>query len=207
MPTVRTPRRRILDAASELFLQDGYRVSMDAVAKRADVSKQTVYSHFSNKDALFRAAIKELVTPLHTPLDARNDSIESSLQAMAVQYNRYICSPSTTALGRMLIAEAPRFPRAARELYQSGSGTVLERLSERIRQSMQTGELRHDDPRQAAEIFLSMLDGMNPQRTLLGLRRRGRKAQDTWASNAIEIFLRAYQTHSPSTDQTSRKSP
>lgn len=200
------PRRRILDAASQLFLQDGYRVSMDAVARRADVSKQTVYAHFHNKDALFRAAVEEMVTPLHASLD-NGDGIESTLCDMAALYSRHTSDPATTALGRMLIAEAPRFPRAARQLYQCGSGAVLKRLSERIAQSMRHGELRRDDPEQAAELFLSMLNGMAPLRSLLGLRQRGRKAQDTWTSHAVKVFLRAYQPRSPLTDQPSRKSP
>ena len=48
----------ILHAASELFLSQGFQgTSMDAVAKRAGVSKQTVYSHFANKEELFKACI------------------------------------------------------------------------------------------------------------------------------------------------------
>lgn len=202
-----TPRRRILDAASQLFLQDGYRVSMDAVARRADVSKQTVYAHFRNKDTLFRAAVEDMMTPLHASLNRPRAGIEESLRCMARIYSRYSGDASTAALGRMLIAEAPRFPRAARQLYQSGAGAVLERLSAHIAQSMQRGELRCDNPDQAAELFLSMLNGMSPQRSLLGLPRRGRKAQDIWASHAVQVFLRAYRTPSPSTEQPPRTSP
>ena len=48
----------ILGAAAELFLAQGFQgTSMDAVAKRAGVSKQTVYSHFANKEELFKACI------------------------------------------------------------------------------------------------------------------------------------------------------
>ncbi|HET8553687.1 MAG TPA: TetR/AcrR family transcriptional regulator [Rhodanobacteraceae bacterium] len=203
-PSSPSAHQRILDAACQLFLENGYRVSMDAVARHAGVSKQTVYAHFSSKDALFRAAVEVLVTPLHASLDAHQDNIESSLRSLAETYSRHTSDPSNAALGRMLVAEAPRFPRAARQLFQSGSGAVLERLSERIGQSMCHGELRRDDPRQAAELFLSMLNGMNPQRNLLGLRSRGRKAQDMWASHAVNVFLRAYRPHSPA--HSSRKS-
>jgi len=45
--------KAIRDAASELFMTDGIeRTSMDAIAQAAGVSKQTVYSHFKNKDDL-----------------------------------------------------------------------------------------------------------------------------------------------------------
>ena len=48
----------ILHSASCLFIENGFaNTSMDNVAKASGVSKQTVYSHFDNKDALFKAAI------------------------------------------------------------------------------------------------------------------------------------------------------
>src|SRR5215471_10405262 len=50
--------RRILAAARSLFLNLGYgETSMDAIARRAAVSKATLYSHFDGKDALFAALI------------------------------------------------------------------------------------------------------------------------------------------------------
>ena len=52
----RSPHKRpaILDAATEVFLSCGYLgTSMDEVAARSAVSKQTVYQHFASKEALF----------------------------------------------------------------------------------------------------------------------------------------------------------
>ena len=52
-------RQSILEAAAGLFLEHGFsQTSMDLVANTAGVSKQTVYSHFNNKDALFSAVIE-----------------------------------------------------------------------------------------------------------------------------------------------------
>ena len=52
-------RRAILEAAKSLFLRNGYDgSSMDAIAAEAGVSKLTVYSHFTDKETLFSAAIK-----------------------------------------------------------------------------------------------------------------------------------------------------
>lgn len=198
---------RILDAACQLFLENGYHVSMDAVAQLAGVSKQTVYAHFRNKDALFAAAIETLVKPMHDSLDTCQDDIEGCLHALATVYCQHARDPSTTALSRILVAEAPRFPRAAKQLYQSGSGAVLGRLSARLEHSMHHDELRQDDPDQAAELFLSMLNGMTPERSLLGLRQRGRKAQDKWTIHAVNMFLRAYRPEAPSPVQPSRTSP
>ncbi|MEU7812433.1 TetR/AcrR family transcriptional regulator [Pseudonocardia sp. NPDC049154] len=47
----------ILAAATDCFLADGYAgASMDRVAERAGVSKQTVYGHFGGKESLFTAS-------------------------------------------------------------------------------------------------------------------------------------------------------
>lgn len=48
-------RRRMLDAAYELFCSDGYRTTtMEAIAARAGVAVQTLYFTFHTKDELFQ---------------------------------------------------------------------------------------------------------------------------------------------------------
>lgn len=52
-------RKAILEAAKTLFLSNGYDgSSMDAIAAEAGVSKLTVYSHFTDKEKLFAAAVQ-----------------------------------------------------------------------------------------------------------------------------------------------------
>ncbi len=51
-------RRRILDAAYGLFWRQGFlRVAMDDIAARAEVTKRTLYQHFSSKDDLIKSAL------------------------------------------------------------------------------------------------------------------------------------------------------
>jgi AcrR family transcriptional regulator len=65
-------RRRILRAAHELFLVQGYRkTSIDDIARKAEVAKGTVYLYFENKGQLLihaigleKSSLRSLVTPL-----------------------------------------------------------------------------------------------------------------------------------------------
>jgi TetR/AcrR family transcriptional regulator of autoinduction and epiphytic fitness len=59
-------RERVLVVALEVFGRYGFRkASMDEIARSADISRQGLYLHFDNKEALFRAAVgKELDTAL-----------------------------------------------------------------------------------------------------------------------------------------------
>ena len=66
-------RRAILDAATTLFLREGYlATSMDQIAAAASVSKQTVYKQFADKQSLFREIVTGTVAGSATPLPGRS---------------------------------------------------------------------------------------------------------------------------------------
>jgi TetR/AcrR family transcriptional regulator, regulator of autoinduction and epiphytic fitness len=55
-------QRRLLDAGLATFMRYGYRkASMDEVARAAHLSRQAIYLHFPNKEALFRAVVRYAV--------------------------------------------------------------------------------------------------------------------------------------------------
>ena len=54
----RTTRRRIIDAAAALFVDQGYgKTTLEQVAERAGVAVQTVYFHFGNKRTVLKEAL------------------------------------------------------------------------------------------------------------------------------------------------------
>ena len=77
---VRT-RGRILDAASELFLERGYaRTTMRDIAKRADVARDTVHAIFGNKARVLTALIDVRLVP-----DTGVDNITQRPDALAIR--------------------------------------------------------------------------------------------------------------------------
>ena len=62
-------RSCILEGATRVFLTSGYgAASMDSIAAEAGVSKQTVYSHFGSKDALFEAMVRQKCDDMTGPM-------------------------------------------------------------------------------------------------------------------------------------------
>jgi len=109
-------RHAIVRAAFEAFAEHGFRLSLDEIAERASVSKVTIYSHFTNKEELFRTVITEQLEEavaasreLRKPLPG-SDSLETELRALCRACVGVLTSPVMTRLQSVLEAEAKRFP-------------------------------------------------------------------------------------------------
>lgn len=198
-------QKRVLQAACTLFLRDGYRVSMGSVAREAGVSKQTVYAYFENKDTLFHAAVEQLVLPLHASLAPEGRDLSDTLQALAQAHHTHVMDHDNVALGRMLIAEAPRFPAAAKTFFRTAIDLIAARLARCMAEAMDQGRMRREDPDVAAELFLSMLHGLEGDRRLFGMRARGQRAQDEWARHAVTVFMHAYDIRSDGEARSNKK--
>jgi TetR/AcrR family transcriptional regulator, regulator of autoinduction and epiphytic fitness len=112
MSTASTPdgarRERVLTAALEVFGRYGFRkASMDEIARSADISRQGLYLHFANKDALFRAAVRhEMDTALDDASRRLNEpgvALERRVvAALDAWLGRYVGSLLTSDIGNLL---------------------------------------------------------------------------------------------------------
>ena len=103
-----TRRERVLAVALEVFGRYGFRkASMDEIARSADISRQGLYLHFANKDALFRAAVRqELDSALGEVSRCLNEEgvgLERRVvAALDAWLGRYVGSMLTSDIGNML---------------------------------------------------------------------------------------------------------
>ena len=87
-------RERVLAAALEVFGRYGFRkASMDEIARSADISRQGLYLHFANKDALFRAAVRQ-------ELETALGEVSRSLNAEGVVLERRVVGALDAWIGR-----------------------------------------------------------------------------------------------------------
>ncbi|HEX6993918.1 MAG TPA: TetR/AcrR family transcriptional regulator [Gammaproteobacteria bacterium] len=109
---------RILEAATQLFLRDGYAAtSIEAVLDASGGSKATLYSYFSTKDELFRAVVQEAIRAQRQPTLELGANPKSALVDFIVQAFEVMSSPRHRALLRVVVAERERFPDLARLYY------------------------------------------------------------------------------------------
>ncbi len=186
----RDTRARILEAALDTFCEKGYGACVDDIARRAGVVKQTLYHHYGSKESLFREALTGLVNVLLVDLGARSGSLREDLLRFAESFQAQAMSAQGLALHRMLVAESPRFPELARAVFEVWqlAGAELARL---LREGMERGELRRDDPDFAAEMLISLLTGTQRDLLLLGMPVACPEQSDRMV-RIVECFLRAY---------------
>lgn len=166
----------ILHAASCLFLKEGFaNTSMDTVAKASGVSKQTVYSHFESKDALFKAAISskchsyQLDTQQLIDASFGSLSLFECLQKVGCQFVRLLQDPEAIAIFRVIIAEAVNSPHVATLFYQAGPEASLATLSTMIEKFGQ-GSLSADVAQQLAVDYCALLKGEYHTMMLCGIK-------------------------------------
>jgi TetR/AcrR family transcriptional regulator, mexJK operon transcriptional repressor len=193
-------RAAILEAARQEFLANGFLgTSMDRVAAIAAVSKQTVYKHFSDKEALFREVVTNLVQSRDGGtstdfLTTGEGSVGERLASFARYFLKGVMQPDVLKLRRLVIGEVERFPELGQAFYDLGPRRATEQLGLALRQAAAQLGLSLEDPDLAAEhlLWLILSIPLN-QAMLLGDKVRfSGAALDKYADEGVAVFLRAY---------------
>ena len=193
-------RRSIIDAATRLFLDQGYQgTSMDEIAAAAEVSKQTVYKQFQDKDRLFSEIVLGVTERAEAIADAlqirfeRIDDLERDLISIAVSYATGVVSPDVVRLRRLVIAEAVHFPELAATYFtqapQRGLAAVAEGLGSLVARDL----LAIDDIDLAAIQFAYLVLGPLIDRALFLPTTDITPDQiEYYAAAGVTSFLRTY---------------
>jgi len=199
-------RRAIMQAATALFLRDGYRsTSMDQIAADAAVSKQTVYKQFADKEQLFReivlevtgnseAIIADLTSVLRSSEINSAADLRTVLTDLARRYIDGVLRPNVLSLRRLIIAEAERFPDLARTYFEQAPSRGIDIIAEALRSYEKRGLLKMGDPRLAAAQFAYLVLGIPQDRAQFCPTERPSPAErDLLAAEAVRVFLAAYR--------------
>ncbi len=192
----RAKAEAILVAAAQVMAERGFGAPIEAIAKRAGVSKQTLYNHYGGKAGLLRALIHRRVEAVSAPLarDRAEPSPEAALAAFARELMEAALSPHNIALTRVAIQGASDMPDIARALHEAGMAAAYARLVQFLDAETKAGRLGVDNPHEAAEFFTGMV-GARQLSALLGLPMATDGATMDHLSAAIaKLFVTAYRS-------------
>ena len=194
-PPTPSVRERIIEGAADLFRENGYDVSMEAIAQAAGVSKQSLYNHFGSKEELFKSIISLRSEALRAPLlEAGGDrDPRAVLLDFARQYHALALSARGAGFMRTIVSASQRFPEIGADFFEVGPRRTLELLTDWVRRQEQAGRLSTPNAALAAEHFLSLLFGYTQLKGMLGLEAQLAAVNaEERAAFCVDLFMRAF---------------
>jgi AcrR family transcriptional regulator len=186
-------RSRIVAAAYRLLRHEGFsRMTIDAIANKADVSVPTVYAIFKSKTGILTALLDE--------------SMFGSDYEEIVRYAQSATDPETRLRRAAAVARQIRSAQSTAFELMRGAGVVapelakLERDRERLRYDREesvisslanSGKLRPELNHQKARDIFWMLTGGDVYRMLVGERRWSPEQYENWLADTLVEFLLA----------------
>jgi len=152
----------ILEAAKQVFGESGYAgTKLDAVARRAGVSKGTLYHYFDGKEALFREMVRAKVVAALAHAEETVRTFDGSSRELLVilisgMYRR-LRDEGLARVGRVVQAELPSFPELAQFYFEEVILRSRRLVSRVLERGVASGEFREVDHGFAARGLASLL--------------------------------------------------
>lgn len=185
----------IAEAALELFVEHGFAATrMEAIAKRAGVTKGTVYLYFPSKEDLFRAVVKENILPnleQGERLVAEHTGSAAELLALLVRRSWELMQTSRTqCMPKLMLAEGKNFPELAKFYVDEVVQRVRRLFASVIERGIASGEFREVDTTTAAKLVLAPLHNLTTWRQSLMSFDPVKWDFEKYMDLHIDIFLR-----------------
>lgn len=169
-----TPRQgEVLDAVLALLVEGGDALTMTAVARRANCSKETLYKWFGDRDGLLTATVRWQASKVRAgnydrqKLDAA--SLRESLEDFAANWLRVISSKTSIALNRVAVSHAGSGKsNLGAIVLANGRFAIGERLKPLLEAGRDAGLLAFDDAETAFRTFFGLVGRDVQVRLLLG---------------------------------------
>ena len=137
----------ITAAAMSAFAEKGFAATkVEDVARRAGVSKGLLYLYFKTKEDLFKAVIRNFVSP---KVDALIENIETTdmtagefLAGPFLKFAQSIPKSPARILVRLLVSEGPRHPDLVAWYWENVVSRGLEALRTLLVKGVRSGEFR-----------------------------------------------------------------
>lgn len=181
-------RQAILQAAQDIFLSEGYVLtSMDNIAKRAQVTKQTVYRYYPSKIVLFKATLEHIgqSEEFDFLVHLENPNTKEALYKFAYGFIQVHLSAEHLATFKLLVSESGKAPEIVHSFCAVGMDEVNGKLSEFFIKRLGVKE---------AEISMQLWTAMllaQRESVLIGMKKPSDQEIQAYAKKATDFLLAA----------------
>ena len=166
-PRGRAKRDQIRAAAQELFLERGFSgASTDAIARKAGVSKETLYRYFSNKEKLLAICLDSMISDLSVsqtfsaddsnPIRSRQE-LRAALLELASGFVETLLQPDYLELTRIIVSETPRLPQLGDVFRSAVPETADRRIINILNRTQESGLIHIIDKEATTRMFVGPL--------------------------------------------------
>ncbi len=187
-------KQRILDAARELFVRQGYEsVSMRKIAGKIEYSPATIYTHFKDKDEILDCLCEETFFKLHQEKMAavhqmKGDALQVLKKGMET-YIRFGLDHPEHYIVTFILKAAPYEKPRSRETRKAKTGQqCFNDMRNLVRRCMEEGKIKNADVEETSQALWAGIHGV----TALLITQPGFPfvERDRLIGRAIEILLR-----------------
>ena len=152
----------ILTAALDVFTERGFAATkLEDVAKKAGVTKGTIYLYYENKEALFKAIVRNTIVPVIAKGEALAQAFTGSardlFEKLVREYWRLVGETELSGIPKLMMAEAGNFPELARFYYQEVVTRGHKLMAGVLERGIKAGEFRPVNISVATKIAMSPL--------------------------------------------------
>ncbi|MDH7789509.1 TetR/AcrR family transcriptional regulator [Ochrobactrum sp. AN78] len=157
----------ILCAAARVFYRDGFQgASIDLIASEAGVSRQTIYNHYRDKEALLAAVVDDAFDRMMSSLFAvlatfpqSSENLEDDLIAFSIRMSRNcVYDPSTAFLRKVFQSDEDALPLGAKLCSTKGPAQGVPAIAAHLARLALAGDLVIEDPDLAARHYLALIN-------------------------------------------------
>ncbi len=199
-----TPRQQqVLTAALDLLVEQGDRLTMTSVARRASCSKETLYKWFGDRDGLLTATVQWQAAKVKAPHVDRwrldQASLRQSIEQFAHDLLGTIVGQVSVTLNRLAIGHAGAEKHGLGQIVlENGPLAIRKRLKPVLEAGREARLLRFDSSEEAYRSFFGLVVRDAQIRLLLGESYNPTEAEVTRdAARATEQFLKIYGVGQP----------
>jgi len=152
----------LITAALDVFAERGFAATkLEDVARRAGVTKGTIYLYFENKEALFKAVVRETIVPVIAKGEAVAQAFKGSardlFEELIREYWRLVGETNVAGVPKLMMAEAGNFPELARFYYEEVVTRGHRLMASVLERGIKAGEFRPVNLMIAAKLAMSPL--------------------------------------------------